>query len=307
MSSLEQAPAPIQLLDCPDRKLVLRGDGPTDTAIGKLTLELTGVEKPSMLIIPTPAPSQEYYDKRVSKMRATYEQLGAKVKVLHGFGETPTEEQIAEAFASADAYDITGGSTKGGVERMTNVGIDLAIQHFRGVGSGGSAGLNAHFSQSLSWDTPDPKEHPELNEWRNVGGLQLNGQGIVRAYASPHADYIEGNFKEFPGENVYKGKVITQPRTHYFVHNLKQLWASGKPNVPSMGIAVDNDAALIFDGSGNFGVASKEHAVKHDGSGLPVGVSAWHQSPSGLAVPRLFEASSNFQPIANLVAIPAAA
>lgn len=289
------------LLDRPDRKLVVRGDGPVDPYIGKLALTLTGVDKPNMLIIPSPAPSHKYYKDRVGKMQALYENMGAEVTVLHGYGELPTSEEVRDAFDWADAYDITGGSTIKGVERMTKTGIRRAIKQFIGVGTGGSAGFNAHFRKSLSWDTPDPEEHPEDNEWRDVDGLQYDGRGIINAYGSPHADFIEGNFTEYPGENVYKGEVITKPRNFYAERNLNNLWVAGQRSVLPMGLAADNDSSIAFDGRGGFMVRNKANAVKHDGTDLPVGVTGWHMGESGLAVPHLYTPTDTFQPIANLV------
>ena len=142
---------------------------------------------------------------------------------------------------------------------------------------------------------------PEDNEWRDVDGLQFDGVGILNAYGSPHADYIDGNFTEYPGENTYKGEIITDPRSHYFERNLNNLWLPGQPPAPGMGLSVDNDSGLAFNGRGGFRVINKGNAVKHDGTDAPVGVTAWHKSESGIAVPRLYEATPTFQPIANLV------
>ena len=315
MSSPEAAP---QLLDRPDRKLVLRGDGKLDPAIGKIALSLTGVDKPRMLIIPTAAPSIKYYRENVGLMQAMYEQMGADVKVLHEFGKLPTNEEVREAFEWADAYDGTGGSTKNAVRDMTRTGIRRAIKNFRGVGAGGSATYNTHFKQSLSWNTPRPETHPEENAFIDVDGLQYTNEhtgeieGIVNVLeGSPHADFIEGNFKDYPGEDVMLVdgvlQEVTDPRSVHLSRSLERQWASGETSGIPIGLATDNDAAIVFDGSGRFWAAQKEHAVKHDGSGYPVGVTAWHQSESGLAIPRLFTPAEGAMPIAALIAPPLAA
>ncbi len=233
--------------------MVGRGGGLT-RAIGQEVLALTGVEaKKNVLIVPSPASTPQNYDKAVADATGVFKgELGARVSVLHKFGEDPSPEQIANELGDAHAVWVTGGRSQLAEEIFRRSGFGQALVDSRGkVISGGSAGMVMQARKAMSWSTPPGR--PEDNAFLPVDGL-----GIVDATVSPHLDFVE------------KDDGLTEPRSAYFGPFL----LDPKNEAGDLGIGVDDAAALAINGQ-------EFRVLTQDGAEPGSGVSVFHRQESG--------------------------
>ncbi len=270
--------SPETLLDRPDRKLLLVGRGfNLSKPIGQQALDLTGVERPkNVLVIPSPANNPKAYKRYIGEPRKVFGELGAKVKVLHGNPTSktfkdPSAEQIANMVGEADVLWISGGNTTQARELFERTGLGKEILGSQGkVISGGSAGALLQAKQGFSWYTPE--NHPELNEW-----VTEHGTGMLNAIVNVHGDYIE--------YEPWHGGIIDQPRYHYFEPYLMEQWTQGNPDIPELGIGIDDESAIAF-AEGGFRV------VNGEGTNPDRGVTSYHTRDSGLVEARFTPATT---------------
>lgn len=215
------------LLTYPERKFVLAGRGlGFGSIIGTEILELTGVEKPHVLVIASPASTEENHKKYTDGATATFIALGASVTSLHKFNEDPTPTQIQHEIGNASAIWVTGGNTSKALKAFADTGVGDALKNApEKVISGGSAGALIQAHTGFSWLTPVGK--PQENRFVTTQGL-----GFVNATISVHNDRVEAK------------DGLTEPRGSYFRPFLRI-----DPSLPQPGIGIDDAAALVFDGN----------------------------------------------------------
>lgn len=165
------------------RIVAIGGGGPVKSARALINtaLDMTGVDKPSVLYIPTPKYSQDAYNSATASFLQGFEiDAGLPVKVLHGHGELPTIELTEEMLDWADAIYVSGGSPKYAMEVWKAAGIaDIlsnAVATGKVVASGISAGMIAWFtschSDSLMYEANgEPWNYIEVPTLDLVDGL----------------------------------------------------------------------------------------------------------------------------------------
>lgn len=146
-------------------------------AIDRYALELTGVENPSVLFVPTASSDDPNYSQTFTHY---YQSLGANVSTLE-LTKSPSPDQVSEAILSADMIYCGGGDTRLAVEMWQGAGIpellaQTKLQERVQVLGGLSAGANIWFefcSSDLGVDD---------------GPLHLvNGLGLIpNMLVSPH-------------------------------------------------------------------------------------------------------------------------
>jgi peptidase E len=266
-----------QLLDIPERKLVLAGRGlNAGEHVGRAILELTGSKKPQILVIPSPAFTKQDYEAYVADIVKTYGNLGVPSKhidVLHEFGVDPSGVQIEDKLGAADALWITGGNTTQARETFARTGIGEAIRQSRNkVIAGGSAGALLQADGGLSWYTPDGDD---VNSPRNRF-VREKGLGLFLPSVNPH------------NNNTDKQTGMEHPRSHYLPDFMDK-----NPDMARPMIGIDHEAALVI-GEGNYSIVSDPN---HSASTLTV----YAQSAQGGIESRQLNPNQPAQPLTTLV------
>ncbi len=211
-------------------KIVAGGGGnPTTTSLPlfEAGLNMTGLQKPNILLIPTAKNKPEAYANAVSNMTNFGQQRGLPVQTLHGFGVMPNQATTAELLGWADIIYVSGGNTRhmmGQWESIQNM-IYNAVKRGSVVATGISAGMLAWFdsghSDSLAYEVP------EGTPWDYI---RVDGLGIIRAVGCPHLDSHHPQTK--------------QPRRESFEQML------AKQPMRTVGIGLDESAGMqIVDGT----------------------------------------------------------
>lgn len=189
-------------------------------------LALTGAQKPRVLFIATPRPTETAFNEYVAKLTSHFGGLmGANTVNLHEFDTPPSELELTEKVGSADAIFVSGGNTKKMMKFWKQHGIDTVLNKALSEGkvmSGGSAGAIAWFeggfSDSLSYEVP------EGEPWDYI---YVRGLGHIAAVVNPHND----------SDELVNGKLRTQAfRTFMDKHSDEH---------PEIGLGIDNGAALF--------------------------------------------------------------
>lgn len=278
--------SPESLVSNPESRLLLVGRGfSLGPAIGREALSLTGLERPkNVLVIPSSANNAQAYSRYIGEPREVFGALGAKVKVLHGNPTSktfkdPSAEQITNMVGEADVIWMSGGNTTQARELFERTGLGQELLDSEGkVISGGSAGALLQAKQGFSWYTPEG--HPEQNDW-----VTEHGTGMLNAIVGVHNDYVENE--------PWREGTIDKPRSHYFKPYLVDQWAQGNPDIPELGIGIDDESAIaIADGS--------FRVVNADGVRPDRGVTSYHMRDSGLVEAR-FLPTPAYIPTSQLV------
>jgi len=257
------------ILENPEMRVILAGKGDVGLIIGHEALQLSGVEKPNVLIIASASNTQAKFDRYVGNSMDVFEkQLGAKTNTMHEFGQTPTIAEIEDKIGSANVVWIPGGRAQHAKQIFdeTGIGAELIKASKDTVLSGGSAGTMLLAEHGMSYSTP-------------IGGpnefIGFDGYPIARLTVSPHNDYVEpedGN---------------TEPRSEHFKDFIKK---NGLYR-PTPCIGIDHEAGLSLTGDG-FKV------IANDGKNNS-GVTAFRDSNTGIYEAR-FTPTSDYVPVAQL-------
>jgi len=208
--------------------LVMAGTALLQEPITREALDLSGAERPRVLLVGTAKPTQEKFDDFLVKATLHFGSLGITPTNLHDFNVAPSAEEATHKIQSADVLWVTGGDTLQLVDFWERHGIASEVGAAAAKGtvlSGGSAGMLAWFEQghsdSFSYRVPEG----EPWDYAFVRGL-----GYIAATGCPHYD------------SRTKGGA---PRKDDFYDKF-----SADMSVPSTGIAITNRAALaIHDNS----------------------------------------------------------
>jgi len=211
-------------------KMVLIGGGSyrkSTKPLFKVGLDLSGKEKPNVLVIPTPQNKQPDFEKRVGGLNEMIsKEIGANVDVLHNFDEIPDKETIQEKFDKSDLIYISGGNTRYAMDVWKKYGIDTMLSNAMQRGkviTGQSAGALAWFKEGLS--DSEKYEIAEGSPWKFT---TVKGMGQIDTSTTPH----------YNSTKTPDGR----PRSEYF----KDLLSSkSNDNSIEYGLGIDNNAALV--------------------------------------------------------------
>lgn len=216
----------MSVLQNPNMRMVLAGNGLLQEPISREILELTGEQKPNLLMVGTPKATAEKFDEFKDTTRQHFTALGANVTNMHDFDVPPSAEELADKLGESDAIWVAGGDTLRAVTYWQNYGIDVAIGRVASntVISGGSAGMLAWFdyghSDSMSYRVT------EGEPWEY---MFVNGLGYIAATGCPHYD---GNGHNAPSRgDAFKAQFAQDG------------------DVPPLAIAITNRAALSLNGT----------------------------------------------------------
>ena len=134
------------LIQVENLKMVAAGSSLLQNAVSNEALELSGRQKPQVLIVGTPKPTVEEFSEFVTSATDHFEALGAFVVNLHNFEKSPAEEEVTDKIENADVIWVAGGDTLKMMDFWRKHGVDTAIGKVASRGvvlSGGRAGLLA--------------------------------------------------------------------------------------------------------------------------------------------------------------------
>jgi peptidase E len=215
-----------------DMKIVgCGGLGPNEKRepIDRFSIEMTGAEKPGVLLIATPKAKTETFNEALIKARQHYEELGVHVDTLYDVFDTPpTVTEIEHKIGQAALINVSGGDTLRAMERFRQWGVLGSLKEAANrdtVLTGTSAGAISWFtrghSDSLSYRTKEGESWDYI--W--VEGLDFQPGVICPHYNSATAG----------GE----GRAV----------NLARMILQSETPISDPIYGIDNRAAIVIDGS----------------------------------------------------------
>lgn len=204
--------------------MVAAGSARLHDPVSQEALYLSGAEKPRVLLMATPKPTESEFNEYVAKTTEHFQNLGAYVTNLHDFDKPPSLQEATHKIYSADVLWVSGGDTIRMMNFWVANNIDRQIDSVARRGTvlaGGSAGMlawmEAGHSDTLSYTTPEG----EPWDYSFVRGL-----GYIAATGCPHFD---AKTKGVEIRNIDFMDKFQKNRT-----------------LPPIGIGITNAAALAF-------------------------------------------------------------
>lgn len=215
----------------PEAKMVLIGGGTyvgTSRPLLEMGVDLSGKQKPNVLIVPTPKNREADYDTFARKAVATYRDgMGTNPTVLHDFGTMPSFNELEDHFSAADVLYVSGGNTRYAMEQWQRSGIDkLMIDSMRrgAVITGISAGALSWFKEGLS----DSQQY-EVGQDEPWDFQPVRGMGQIDVTMTPHFNSI--------------GTLDGRVRSEHFREFLEK--ASLQSGTIEYGLGIDDQASLV--------------------------------------------------------------
>ena len=183
------------------------------------------LDSPDVLLIPTACSTPKSYARKVDDYQDFFNRSGLNTEVLHTLGNRPSKTELQHKLGKASLVYVPGGHTPTLLEEWDKFGIKDQLETFvkepGKIYAGASAGAIAVFSYGLVC----PAKNTSTEDW----DFEVReGTGLVRAYATVHADSVE--------------TTKTKPRVDYFANYGRHLIAT----MP--GVSIDNHASLLIDG-----------------------------------------------------------
>lgn len=199
---------------------------PETTAIDKAIVALSGKKHPRALFVPTASQDSQSY---VATFKKQYgERLGCTVETLELYNDRPSRKEIAARIKRADIIYVGGGNTMRMMKLWRKLGLDrllIAAAKKGAVCCGLSAGSICWFregnSDSLKYSDP------------SADYIRVKTLGLIDALHCPHYD--------------------TEKDRQQSLKNMMK-------KVKGPAIALDNCAAIVFDGDDYRIVTSKKIA-----------------------------------------------
>lgn len=205
------------------------GPGEKRVAIDKYSLEMSGAEKPRVLVIATPKAKVGTFDEAIADATKHYKGLGVDVEALYDVFDTPPSiTEIEHKIGQAALINICGGDTLRAMERFSKWGIIeplTAAAERETVLTGTSAGAISWFTRGHSDSLSYRAEQGEPWEYIMVDGLNFQ-PGLI----CPHYNTAtEGG----------------EPR----VTNLARMILQSETPITEPIYGIDNRAAIVIDGA----------------------------------------------------------
>jgi dipeptidase E len=212
-------------------QLVLIGGGAYSTTSRPMLefgIDLTGKQKPNVLIVPTPKNKQADYDALALKGQSMFrDSIGTEVSMLHPFGEMPNFEELEERINTADAFYISGGNTRFAMEQWRAHGVDTLLTEamrrgkvMTGISAGALAWFKDSYSDSMSYEVDDGQP------WEYI---EVKGIDVIPVAATPHfnsTDTPDGRLRSAHFGDYLSAKSVQSGNIEY-------------------GLGIDNNAALL--------------------------------------------------------------
>jgi len=240
-----------------EANLVLIGGGTyagTARPLLEMGVDLSGKEKPNVLVLPTPKSRQADYDVFVPKVTKMYgESIGTNVSMLHEYGSMPSFAELEDSFNTADVLYISGGNTKYALETWRKHGVDSLLTDAMRRGkimTGISAGTLTWFNRSQSDSQSYEVEKGEPWSYQEVTGLNQ-----IKVNTGVH----------YNSTDTPDGRI----RSEHFKDLLAD-W-SAESGTTEIGLGIDNEASFVSTGGLIRVVRSREgvnlHVVRANADG----------------------------------------
>ncbi len=135
------------------------GPGEIRRPIDRFSLEMTGAEKPHVLLIATPKAKTETFNEALDKARRHYEKLGVHTETLYDVFDTPpSPTEIEHKIGQAALINVGGGDTLRAMERFKQWGVIMPLKEaaerdtvLTGTSAGAISWFTSGHSDSLSY------------------------------------------------------------------------------------------------------------------------------------------------------------
>jgi dipeptidase E len=207
--------------------------------IDKEIVRLSGKKKPRVLFIPTASSDSEEYWEFFKK---TYLKLGCMCDALFLTRDRPKSKEIKRKILSADIVYVGGGNTLMMMRLWRRLGVDALLRRaykngtvMAGLSAGSICWYAAGHSDSMYYYAQERAKKGGSKKWQYifVGGLSF-----IQAVHCPHYDDASAG----------------QKRETSFKKMFKKL-----PD-KTVGLVVDNNCALVYEGSNHRVITSKRGA-----------------------------------------------
>ncbi|AIE87009.1 Type 1 glutamine amidotransferase-like domain-containing protein [Fimbriimonas ginsengisoli] len=148
-------------------------------SIDRTLVELSGVDRPKLLFIPTASQDAEGY---VDTITEAYGRLGCTVSALRLWGEDGNAEIAAKKIDAADVIYVGGGNTKALIALWKELQVDKALKSFLDSGRP-AGGLSAG---ALCWFSTVNSDWPQFEAIPGVNTAPLECLGFVDLALCPH-------------------------------------------------------------------------------------------------------------------------
>ncbi len=163
------------------------GGGPSSSSRPAIeaALNLSVVEKPNVLIIPTPKRTLEAFEKTIPGTYRFFTSLGLRTELLHDFNENIDPDQASDKINSADVIYTAGGDTLHMMEVLRRHKLDTQLARRALAGEVVLSGISAGAILPTKWGHSDSLSYrPETaDDWEYV---RVNGLGIAPLAITPH-------------------------------------------------------------------------------------------------------------------------
>lgn len=218
-------------------KIIAHGGGERSASI-KFALDVSGAEKPQVLLVPSSSKTLDKFELRVGKITSSFGEFGVRAYLLHEFDEDPSTDKIANEIGRADLLYTIGGNSPHMLSTMHRHGSDTAVRQAildGKVHAGTSAGALLPFELGHSNPSAnDTEEHWDYEYLQMLGLIP----GVVTAHANMHDNTPDG------------------PRTDTRMDALLKTF----PAEATIGYAIENNAALAFIDGGMKVIRSRDTA-----------------------------------------------
>ncbi len=205
------------------------------------TLDTLPTEKSDVLLIPTACSTPQSHERKVTANARFFEAFGVNVSVLHEHDATVSPTEIEHKIGSAALLYTIGGNTPYMLKTMHEQGIDAATADAVKNGTP-HAGTSAGALLLFSGLHINPSALPKKEDWDFT---IAPGIGLLRGVATAHADRHDPT----PQGNKPYSRMEHLAQNFPFSHDI--------------GIAIDDGAAVVFNGDEQKVIRSTPNANVH--------------------------------------------
>ena len=202
--------------------IIAIGGGDNSAALHH-AIEMTGVRRPTALIIPTEKTDREWFNESVANITDRLTAMGVNARLLHEFDQKPSVERAKDEIGRASLLYTLGGNTPVLLQALHDANIAQVVRD--SIASGKVyAGLSAGALLPFELAHTNPSDDPVHEAW----DYQIvNGLGVLPAVATPHADDHE--LTPYGSRKLSRGDELI---AHF-------------PEAVNLGYTIDNDASLV--------------------------------------------------------------